>query len=160
MTDITSEFEAHEKFEAVDGGFAPTTNDWDAVVTPVDDAVDVTVTVPTLNAVVDGEAVADIVEDGWFETFELRVEDVDGVTYADTGALDVDRDDDEITVTTTVDARPQNAADDALAVVNYVEGTWFEGIIPGYDYTETVQAMRNRAAQNASDETGKQGTPL
>ncbi|GGL50395.1 DUF5813 family protein [Halocalculus aciditolerans] len=159
MSEVTAEFESHGKFAERGEGFEPTTNDWDAVVTVDGGTVTVAVTVPTLDAVVEEDVVAGVVEDGWFETFELRVEDVEGVTYAETGEPTVERDAAEVTVTTTLDARPGNAPDDALAVVNYVEGTWFEGIIPGYDYVEPVQAMRERASQNAS-ETGTQGTPL
>jgi hypothetical protein len=53
--------------------------------------------------------------------------------------------------------RSGKAADDALALVNYVEGTWFQGVVPGYDYVEKVQSMREQAAQNAQS---TDGTPL
>lgn len=156
MSDFTREFETHGQFEGHDDAFVPTTTDFDATATVEDDAVRVTVEVPTLDAVVEGETVADVVEEGWFETFELRVVDVDGVTYADTvEEPTVEREDETVTVETVVEARPGNAADDALAVANFVEGTWFEGIIPGYDYVPKVQAMRERAHHE-----GQEGTPL
>lgn len=40
--------------------------------------------------------------------------------------------------------------DDAGAVIDYVEGTFVEGIIPGYDYGEPVTSL----IQNAKDAAG------
>ena len=40
----------------------------------------VTATVPTIDAVVADETVAPVVQEGWLETFERRLEDVGGVT--------------------------------------------------------------------------------
>lgn len=161
MSDIEESFASHPRFERRDGAWTPTTNDWDATITIEHDAVDIRVDVPMLDAVVEGEPVAPVVEDGWFETLERRLEDVSGVTYADVPALDVDRDTTEVTVEATLEPRPGKTAEDALAVVNYIEGTWFEGVIPGYDYVEKVQAMREQAAQNAERADGERsGTPL
>ncbi|GGN07162.1 DUF5813 family protein [Halarchaeum nitratireducens] len=150
--DIRAAFAAHPTFEdAGDGAYAPTTNDWDATVVVEDGAVTVTVRVPTLSAsVTEREDVAPVVEDGWFETLALRLDDATNVTRAEArGDPTVERDDGDVVFEATIDARPENAGDDALAVVNYVEGTWFEGIIPGYDYREGVQDLRDRAAGNA-----------
>ncbi|WP_232686377.1 DUF5813 family protein [Halobacterium zhouii] len=158
MSDAEAAFEDHRHFERTDDGFAPTTNDFEATVALRDDAVSVTVTLPTLDAATT-EPVADVVEDGWYETFERRVEDAPGVAIADdVAAPDVERGTDEVTVETRVSGDDDTAADDALALVNYVEGTWFQGIIPGYDYVEEVQAMREQAATQA--EGDGQGTPL
>lgn len=159
MTDIEESFANHPRFEATNGGWSPTTNDWNATVEVRDETVDVTVEVPMLDEVVEGETVAPVVEDGWYETLERRLEDVGGVTYATVTSLDVERSGRGVTVDITLHARPGNTADDTLAIVNYVEGTWFEGVIPGYPYVEKVQAMREQAQQNAQgDEPG--GTPL
>ncbi|WP_435100099.1 DUF5813 family protein [Halarchaeum sp. P4] len=148
MSDIEREFEASGKFEAEDGVYVPTANDWDATVTVEDGTVYVTVRVPTLSAAVtEQEEVADVVEEGWFETLELRIEDATNVTRApEAESPTVERHDGDVVVETAIDAREGNAAEDALAVVNYVEGTWFEGIIPGYDYRPDVQDLRDRAA--------------
>lgn len=151
--DIQGAFEAHAKFESAGpgAGYEPTANDWEARASVEDGAVTVTVRVPTLSAAVtEHDDVAAVVEDGWFETLELRLADATNVTRAD--VIDdptVERTDGEVVFEATIDARPGNAADDALAVVNYVEGTWFEGIIPGYDYRPDVQDLRDRAAGNA-----------
>lgn len=159
MTDIEESFASHPRFERVDDGWTPTANDWDATITPSPDAIEVDISVPTLDAVVTGEPVAPVVLDGWFETLERRLEDVDGVTYAAVSDLDVERDGSVVDVRARLAPRPGKTPDDALAIVNYVEGTWFEGVIPGYDYDETVQAMRERAQRNGqSGDRG--GTPL
>lgn len=155
MSDIEAEFDDHGRFARVDergestaNEFEPTTNDWDAHTVVTDGTVELVVTVPTLSAVVN-EPVADVVEDGWYDTFERRVVDADSVTLADDVTVtDVSRADGDVTVELTMTPRTGKAADDALALVNYVEGTWFQGVIPGYDYVETVQSMRDRAAQN------------
>lgn len=157
MTAITDEFAEHRRFERTDGGFEPTTNDWDATVTVADDQVEIAVVVPTLAAATT-EPVADVVEDGWFDTFERRVADADGVTLADdVDVASVTREDGDVAVELTLTPRTGKAADDALALVNFVEGTWFQGVIPGYDYVEKVQEMRQQAAQNAQN---TEGTPL
>jgi hypothetical protein len=157
MTDIEQEFADHGRFERADGAFAPTTNDWEAAVTVADDTTEITVVVPTLDAATT-EPVADVVEDGWYETFERRVADADGVTLAkDVEVTSVTVEDGDVTVELELTPRPGKAADDALALVNYVEGTWFEGVIPGYDYVQEVQELRQQAAQNAEN---TEGTPL
>lgn len=178
MTDIEQEFADHPRFERVDersestergagseatrervdGAFVPTTIDWDAEADVEDGEVAIEVTLPTLDAVTEDD-VADVVEDGWYDTFERRVVDADSVTLAtNVDVTSVDREGGEIIVEIRLTPRSGKAADDALALINFAEGTWFEGIIPGYDYTETVQEMRQRAAQNADG--SKSGTPL
>ena len=164
MTDVAGEFEANGRFERAEDGegetgeaFAPTTNDWDATVTVRDGVVDVEVVVPTLDAATNDE-VADVVEDGWYDTFERRVEGADSVTLADGVEVEsVSREGGGITVELRMVPRSGKAAEDALALVNYVEGTWFQGVVPGYDYVEQVQQMREQAAQNAQS---TDGTPL
>jgi hypothetical protein len=109
------------------------------------------VRVPTLQAATE-EDVADVVTEGWFDTFERRVADADSVTLADDVTVEsVARDGGDIVVALALDPRDGKAADDALALVNYVEGTWFEGVIPGYDYREDVQELRESAHQQGQD---------
>ena len=157
MTAIADEFVDHRRFERVDSDFEPTTTDWDATVAVGDDTVHIEVVVPTL-AEATAEPVADVVEDGWYDTFERRVVDAEGVTLAeDVDVTDVSREDGDITVEISMSPRTGNTADDALALVNFVEGTWFQGVIPGYDYVEKVQEMRQQAAQNVES---TEGTPL
>ncbi|MFW5978343.1 MAG: DUF5813 family protein, partial [Halohasta sp.] len=75
-------FADHRAFERVDEGrFESTTTAFDAVVeaTDADGRIrfSIDVRVPLLDAVTADE-VAPVVEDGWYETFELRVEDIGG----------------------------------------------------------------------------------
>lgn len=108
----------------------------------------VTVRVPTIDSVVAGETVAQVVREGWFETFERRLEDVGGATVSDPAppTAEVDETADEVVVRTTVEpGRPGGGADDVKAVVDYVEGTFVEGLIPGYTYREPAAGLLDRA---------------
>jgi len=119
----------------------------------------VEVRVPMLDAVTD-DRVAPVVEDGWFDTLSLRLEDVDGVLRGtDDVAVDVERLGDEAAVRVELaDIDATRGADDAVAVAQYVEGTYVEGVIPGYDYTEPVTQLLRRATDAAGGTEG--GTPL
>jgi hypothetical protein len=108
----------------------------------------VTVRVPTLSAVTVDE-VADVVEDGWADTFERRAVDVGGVTRRDHAFdPDVETAADEIAVTYAfVDVNERRGVDDAGALVDFVEGTYVQGVIPGYEYTEPVTGLLSAARQ-------------
>lgn len=113
----------------------------------------VTVTVPLLSDVTEGE-VADIVEDGWADTFRRRVEDIGAVTEGD---HDLDpsvarTDEGLVTEATLSDIDHHRGTNDAVAVVDYVEGTYVQGVIPGYDYTAPVSSLIEAArAAGGSD---------
>jgi hypothetical protein len=149
-------FRDHESFERVgEGSYESQTTAFDGVVDVAAAegriAFDVTVRVPMLSAVVDGE-VAGVVEDGWYETFELRVRDANGVVRGD---HDLDptvrrRPTQAIVEYTFEDINERRGVDDAGALVNYVEGTYAQGIIPGYDYLSPVTDIVSRASQNTS----------
>ncbi len=112
----------------------------------------VTVRVPTLSAATADE-VADIVEDGWAETFELRAVDVGGVTRRDREfdpAVAVDPD--EIAVTYELaDRNERRAVDDAAALIDFVEGTYVQGVIPGYEYVDPVAGLIANARRHGND---------
>jgi len=93
---------------------------------------EVTVRTPTLQAATADE-VGDAVRDGWFETFERRLEDAPKATRV---AVDVDE-----------------------YTVEYVEGTYVEGIIPGYNYVGVVADLMDSASTGGS-EGSRGGTPL
>ncbi|MGM0399099.1 MAG: DUF5813 family protein [Halobacteriota archaeon] len=151
MTDgIERALEAHPRFEAAGTQFVPTATTFDARVLVADGVVRIENDLPTLNAAVENETVAPVVEDGWFETFERRVVDADGVTRSD--AVDVtavEREAATVTVVTEIEPSPGTAGEDVVAIVSFVEGTWMEGIIPGYEYVEQVERIRDRARRNA-----------
>jgi len=142
----------HAAFEADGEEFAVTATTFEARVavegTTAGPVYAVTVRVPTIDSVVAGETVAPVVQEGWLETFELRVADVGGVTRLEPTAPEVSTDAaaEEVVVETSIPAdRPNVAADDAKAVVDFVEGTFVEGIIPGYTYREPVSGLIERA---------------
>jgi hypothetical protein len=148
-------FTDHTAFEQVDEAtFESTTTTFDGIVEA--DEVDghirfaVEVRIPLLNSVTEDE-VAAVVEDGWYETFELRVEDIGGVfrTERDLEPT-VTRQGETITVEASFeDINERRGVDDAGAVIDYVEGTFVQGIIPGYEYTEPVASIIDRARENA-----------
>jgi hypothetical protein len=158
MTDsVERAFSEHPDFERRDGAeFETPAKPFENVVTVTDaDGGDVrkyevVVRTPMLDAAVAGETVAEVVEDGWFETLELRLADAHTVADADSAEPpEVEREGDEVVVTVAFErADPERAAEDALAVAEYVEGTWVQGIIPGYDYREPAASLRERARQN------------
>lgn len=153
----TEAFEDDPAFRRADGeqeGFAATTTPFEATVR-LDGAdggratVRVTVRAPTLDAVVADETVAPVVEDGWFETLELRLADAHTVTTDDAEPPTVERGEESVTVSLSFGTRdPDRATEDARAVVEYVEGTWMQGVIPGYEYGEPAAGMLERAEQN------------
>ncbi|MCU4972620.1 DUF5813 family protein [Halobacteria archaeon AArc-m2/3/4] len=135
---------------------------------PRDGTVHVTVTVPTLDAAVANEPVADVVEDGWFETFERRLEDTFGVTNLRSHEEPaIERDDREVRVHLEYVAwDADEGVADAKTLIEYVEGTYAQGIVPGYEYRgpagellENAQQRGQQAANGAGGENGN-GAPL
>jgi len=127
-----------------------TTTAFDGVVdaTPTDDGVSlsVTVTVPMLSTVTDDE-LAPIVEDGWYETFERRVTDVGAIfrTERELTPQITDDDDEAIVTATLTDTNVERGVDDAAAFIDFIEGTYVQGIIPGYAYTNPVAGLLEQA---------------
>ncbi|SDQ26399.1 DUF5813 family protein [Natronobacterium texcoconense] len=164
------ELESHDAFAPTDDGeYELETTVFDATVT-ADDAegkrdgeFTVTVSLPTLDAAVEGETVAPVVEDGWFETLERRLGDVFSVAHTSTHDEPVvERDSSEVTVRLEYVAwDAAEGVEDAKTLVEYVEGTYAQGIIPGYDYrgpAATLLANAQQNAQNATEEGG--GMPM
>ena len=169
-TELTDELEAvvsdRDAFEITDGKLRVTTTVFDAEVAGRernDYATDfqVQVTVPTLDsAVVEGD-VGDAVQQGWLETFERRLEDATMATRAsvELDGFDVETDEGSVVVTYEFSyGDAGRAADIAKAFVEYVEGTYVEGVVPGYTYGEPVKSLLGAAATDNDGERG--GTPL
>ncbi len=160
VREVERELSDHGAFERSECGYAVSTTPFDATVT-VDGGPDgieftVMVRVPTIDSAVEDEAVAPVVQEGWFETFERRLEDIDGALHSSveepivslrSAAVDV-----ETGFRTTM---PTRGVSDAKALVDYVEGTYMEGIIPGYDYAEPVASLLERAAERSGAEDGR-----
>ena len=148
-------FESHGSFEPRgEASFESVTTAFDGVVAaePTDDTTrfSVTVTAPLLGAVTDGE-LAEIVEDGWYETFERRVTKVGSIfrTSRDLTPT-VSRDGDRVVVEAAfTDRNTDRGVDDASALIDFVEGTYVQGIIPGYEYTEPVAGLLDQAREAA-----------
>ncbi|SDF54846.1 hypothetical protein SAMN04488067_105161 [Halorubrum xinjiangense] len=146
-------FADHGSFERDGDGWVSTTTAFDGRVraAPAEEGrirFAVTVRVPTLSAVTADE-VADVVGDGWADTFERRVVDVGGVTRTDR-EFDpvVEGEVDEITVAYALtDINERRGVDDAGALIDFVEGTYVQGVIPGYEYTEPVSDLLSAARQ-------------
>lgn len=119
----------------------------------------VRITVPMIDAVVDGH-VAEPVQKGWLDTFGRRMADAASATRGhDTLDIKTTREDDTAVVETTfTDIDPSRGIDDAVSLVEFAEGTYVEGVIPGYDYTDPVTQLIQRASDAAGGKKG--GTPL
>lgn len=148
---LTRAFDDHTAFEQdADGQFVSTTTTFEGTVDVTETAAPFVFTVesrvPLLGAVTE-EDVADVVEDGWYETFELRARDIGGVFRTDRElSPTVTRNAETATVEVTLeDSNPRRGVDDAAAVIDYIEGTFVQGVIPGYTYTDPVDGILQRA---------------
>lgn len=154
-------FRDHGAFEREDElKYVSTTTPFDASVdvSAADDgriSFTVRVRVPMLNEVVD-EHVAAVVEEGWFETFELRVTDVGGVLRGDHElAPTVERTGTHAVVEATFEEIDERrGVEDAGALINFVEGTYAQGVIPGYEYVEPAAELIEGARQSTNDGAG------
>jgi hypothetical protein len=154
----------HGAFEERGDAYAVTTTPFDATVRV--DAVggalfyEVSVSVPTLDATVEGEEVAPVVQEGWFETFERRIEHPGGTTRVDPGpplvTLDLESGEVHVEVGFETTA-PTRGAEDAKALVDFVEGTYVQGVVPGYEYRDPVAGLIQQA-EDRSDGAG--GPPI
>lgn len=137
----------HDAFAVADGRARAVSTPFEGTVTATERedgrvAFAVTVRLPMLGAVTEDE-VAEVVEEGWYETFALRAADPGAVTEAGHDlAPTVDRADREVVVDAEfADIDERRGVNDAAAVVDFVEGTFVQGVIPGYDYTDPVASV-------------------
>lgn len=172
MTESTPEeaaaaFERHGSFEAGETGYQIDTTPFEGRVEAGEAAADwalaytVTVRVPTIEAATE-EAIGPAVAEGWLDTLERRLADAPKATRAsvELDAFDVATDDGTVVITYEFTlGSPDRAADVAKTFVEYVEGTYVEGIIPGYDYGPPVEGLLD-AAQSGGAESERGGTPL
>ena len=117
----------------------------------------VTVMVPTLDAATAGEVGPTVARD-WRETLERRLAEAPKATRAtvELDGLKIEEKGDELEIQFAYGAsNPRRGADIAKTFVEYVEGTYVEGIIPGYEYTSPVDSLLSDASQS-----GESGTPL
>lgn len=162
-------FRDHDAFEPAEADESGTRDEgatatYRATSTPFEGVVDaepvdggetyfaVTVRVPMLDEVTE-DHVAPVVEEGWYETFELRVAGIGGIFEGDHEVTPETRETTregtrvaEVRADLT-DIDPRRGVNDAAAVVDFVEGTFVQGIIPGYEYTEPVTGIISQARQ-------------
>ncbi|EMA55470.1 MULTISPECIES: DUF5813 family protein [Halococcus] len=153
----TDGFDSHRAFEPIDDGFALTTIPFDSRAEATESGYRITIHVPTLDAAA-GESIAEALREGWFETFERRLADAGGVTRGaiDVPAPTVERDAGTVRVEFAFEHDdPAGAADAAKALAEYVEGTYVEGIVPGYTYEPPVADLLSRARQQGDEGDGE-----
>jgi hypothetical protein len=165
-------FEAHDAYEPATEGYRIETTRFEARLTASDDAdaewalrYALEVRAPMLStAVADDadEAVGPAVEEGWFDTFALRLEDApDAVRDSVTVDLDVRERAGEAVVTYEFEwGDADRAADIAKAFAEFVEGTYMQGVVPGYDYGPPVSEMLASARSAGGDEGSGDPMPL
>ncbi|WP_266078601.1 DUF5813 family protein [Haladaptatus caseinilyticus] len=150
QTSVERAFDLHDGFERDGPGtYVVTTTPFEGIARLREETVEVTVRTPTLSAVVEGESVAEVVETGWFETLELRLEDTHTVASTDDiTPPEIEREGDEVVISLEFSGSPDTSADDAMAIVDFVEGTWVQGIIPGYEYGDPAAGLLSQAHQS------------
>ncbi|MFC7026479.1 DUF5813 family protein [Halomicroarcula sp. GCM10025324] len=170
MTDapdeVTRPFEQHDAFVPAGDGYAVETTQFSGHVAASEGETwrtdfEVTVRAPSLQAAT-ADDIGDAVADGWFETLERRLEDAPMATRVSVDLDDyaVERDGEEIVVTYRFSlGNASQGPAVSKAFVEYVQGTYVEGIVPGYDYVGVVADLMNDASTGES-EGSRGGTPL
>jgi hypothetical protein len=160
-------FGAHDAYQREGDEFVLTTTYFDGRVTAADVEegdwqlrYTVAVRAPMLSSAT-GDEVGPAVEEGWFETYQRRLEDAPGAVRAD---VDVEYDvvvesGDAVATFAFEWGNADRAADIAKALVEYAEGTYVEGVVPGYEYGDPVASMLASATQGEG-EGSRGGTPL
>lgn len=157
--DILEAFDRHEAFTVAGQNVVvePTPFDLRLTVAVEGDRAryELAATLPSLEAVVVGDRVADVVLEGWADTLDRRLREAHDVTGELTDiAYETTWDRDRFRAVMTVE-RPATApapTDGIVALANYVEGTYLQGVIPGYDYGPPVDQLLSQARQRAGEE--------
>lgn len=158
-------FRGHDAFAAADeqDRYVATATPFEGVVAaePGDGGrirFDVTVRVPMLDATT-ADDVAPVVEEGWYETLERRLDTIGGGVLAgdhdpEPAVAETTHEGDRVAEVTTSfeDIDPNRGVDDAAAFVDFVEGTYVQGVIPGYDYVDPVAGIIAEARRAAGSD--------
>jgi len=158
---VGAAFSDHDAFEASGDGFRLTTTVFDTVVVAREDGGDVTYTVtvdvPSLEAATVDE-VGETLAKSWAETLTRRLEEAPKSTRVrlelDSFGLEEVGDDLRIEYAFTW-GNPTRAVEIAKTLAEYVEGTYVEGVVPGYNYETPVSSLLADASHD-----GEVGTPL
>ena len=162
-------FDRHDAYKRAAAGpaFALTTTRFDATVTARDAdtewalAYELEVRAPMLSTATADE-VGPAVEEGWYDTLALRLEDAPSAVRDSVDAtVDVSREAGDAVATYRFEwGDPDRAADIAKAFAEYVEGTYLQGVVPGYDYEAPVSEMLASACGAGGDEESGDPMPL
>lgn len=156
-------FRSHRAFESSDDRYVDTATPFEGVVdaAPAEGGrihFEITVRVPMLDETVEDD-VAPVVEEGWYETFERRLDGIGGGVLAGGHEISPSVEETVHDGTRVVEARatfedidPARGVDDAAAFVDFVEGTYVQGVIPGYDYVEPVSSIIAEARRAAGSD--------
>ena len=143
-----------------DATITTTAFDGAVAVTPTDGVghrYTVTVRAPTLDAATADE-VGDAVATDWLRTFRRRLSDAPTATRAvvELESFGAEVNGEAVRVEYVFEhGNPAAAAEIATTFAAFVEGTYVEGVVPGYDYLPPVAGLLSRASQGE-----KSGTPL
>ncbi len=113
-----------------------------------------TVTLPTLDASVTNETIPPIIQEDWFNTLESRLTNINGVTKGSTEPpiVTLDTENQTVAVDFTLPVTdPDTGTTDAIALTNFVEGTYLSGTISGYSYDEPVNSLLEQAHNQSTD---------
>jgi hypothetical protein len=158
---VAAAFDDHGSLSTRDGAATVTTTLFDASVTA--DAGDestvytVTVQMPTIDSATAGD-VGDAVAADWLRTLSRRLQDAPGATRrtVDLDSFETDTSDGRVRVEYVFSrAESAAAADIATTFAEFAEGTYVEGVVPGYEYESPVADLLTQASQGE-----KGGTPL
>lgn len=157
----SEELSQHEAFESETDGHRLSTIVFDAWVSVETraggDQYTVRVRVPALDHATEDQ-VGPTVRKDWFETFERRLHDAPKATRATVSLDDLTVEDNGDTVTVRylfTNRDPATAVGIAKTFGEFVEGTYVEGIVPGYEYEPPVTELLADASQGETS-----GTPL
>ena len=161
-------FERHDAFDPVDGRwYAISTVRFDARVTaeetdewPLEYLLEVRA--PMLSTAVE-DSVGPAVENGWFDTYSLRLEDAPMAVREDVELTDdrvFEEAGDAVAVFQFEHGNADHAPRIAKAMAEFAEGTYMEGIVPGYEYGPPVSEMLSRARHSGGESDGRGPMPL
>ncbi|WP_181691670.1 DUF5813 family protein [Natronomonas sp. LN261] len=160
-------FEGHDAFERDGRWFEVTTTRFDGRVTAEETdewahSYTVEVRAPMLSDAIEGD-VGPAVEDGWFDTYELRLEDTGMAVRQDVDFAEyrlLEEAGDAVAVFEFEWGNADHVPGMAKAMTEYVEGTYMEGIVPGYEYRPPVSELLSRARSGAGGDGNSGPMPL
>ncbi len=159
---IKDAFDRHDRFDERADTFVIDSIAFETEITIDAPTYTLSVVTPTLASAVE-ESVGPNLAAGWLETFERRLEDATTVVRDDLTmeSLTVESNDGEAIVTMSITGPSADRAPNVCkALAEYVEGTYIEGVVPGYTYRPPVSELLSTATTAGGDEKGGGPLPL